>query len=100
MPTLFSWKRKREETEIDQRAQAGDYVTLFEEDGSVYNTGILDRLDHQTVYVEIDADGEKTIIGWTCNRVEAARAERAQSRTELRVFEQCLSEVLKRLNSV
>ena len=74
MPTLYTWKRKRSEGDelnlVDQRAQAGDAVTLFEENGSVYKTksAVLDRPDHDSAYVEIDAGDEKEIIGWTCNR--------------------------------
>ena len=54
MPTLYTWKRKRSEGDelnlVDQRAQAGDAVTLFEENGWVYKSAVLDRLDHDTAY--------------------------------------------------
>ena len=61
--------------ESEQRAQAGDTVTLFEENGTVYKTGTLDRLDHDTAYVQVDADAdgdtEKEVLGWICSRVAA-----------------------------
>ena len=48
---------------------------MFEENGTVYKTGTLDRLDHDTAYVQVDADAdgdtEKEVLGWICSRVAA-----------------------------
>ena len=78
MPTLYTWKRKApgdEETveENEQRAFAGDDVRLFKEDGSIHASGVLDRLDRDTMFAEIDVvdSSEKEIVEWPCAQAEA-----------------------------
>ena len=44
---------------------------MFEENGTVYKTGTLDRLDHDKAYVQVDADAD----GDTEKEAEPAQPE-------------------------